>query len=76
MTHNYLSRPPPASVSWVGQVATAPGSPGSFCSTQQSLEFVETVALEGMGWVIQLAMRLELTFMVEVTSNDMSLLFE
>ena len=76
LTHNYLSQPPPASASLVGQAANAPGSPGSFWSTQQSLKFVGTVEFEGMGSIIQLAVRLGLTFMVQVTSSNMSLLFE
>lgn len=58
------------------QVASVLDNTGSFSSTQQSLEFVKTVAIEGIESIIQLAVRLELAFMVEVTSSDMHLLFE
>ena len=49
---------------------------GLFYSTQHSLEFAQAVALEGIESTIRLAQRLEFAFMVEVTSSDMSLLFE
>lgn len=49
---------------------------GSFSSTQQSLELVQIVALKGIETIIQLAQFLESAFMVDVTSSDMSLLFE
>ena len=58
------------------QVANVLGNTGSFSSTQQSLEFVQTVALEGIDSIIRLLQRLEFAFMVEVTSSDMVLLFE
>ena len=49
---------------------------GSFPSTQQSLGFVERVALEEIESIIQLSLRSELAFRVEVMSSDMTLLFE
>ena len=58
------------------QVANVLGNTGSFSSTQQSLEFVQAVALEGIDSIIRLLQRLEFAFMVKVTSNDMVLLFE
>jgi len=49
---------------------------GSFQSTQQSLEFVQAVALEGIESIVGHALRSELAFKVDVTSSDMTLLFE
>ena len=49
---------------------------GSFSSTQKSLEFVREVALERIEPMIRIAQRLEAAFMVDVTSSDMTLLFE
>ena len=49
---------------------------GSFSSTQQSIEFVKSVALEEIESIIQLCVRSELAFRVEVTSSDMYLLSE
>ena len=49
---------------------------GSFPSTQQSLEFVQAVALGGIESIIRHALRSESAFRVEVTSSDMALLFE
>ena len=45
-------------------------------SAQQSIELVQVVALQEIGEIIQLCLRLESAFMVEVTSSDLSLLFE
>lgn len=58
------------------QLAGVLDETGSFSSTQPSLEFVRNVGLKGIETIIQLAIRLEHAFMVEVTSSDMSLLFE
>ena len=49
---------------------------GSFLSTQKSLKFVREVALERIESMIRIARRLEASFMVDVTSRDMTLLFE
>ena len=49
---------------------------GSFPSPEKSLKFVKTVALEGIEAMIQTAQRLETAFMVDVTSSDMSLVYE
>ena len=49
---------------------------GSFSSTQKSLEFVQEVALKRIESMIRIAQRLEAAFMVDVTSSDMTLLFE
>jgi len=72
----YLSRPPPHPTPLVEALANALSETGSFFSPQRSLEFVQTMASEGIESVIQLALRLEHAFMVEVTSSDMSLLLE
>ena len=48
---------------------------GSFSSTQESLDFVRTRGLEAIKQIVRLSLRLELAFMVEVTSSDMALLF-
>jgi len=49
---------------------------GSFPSTQHSFEFVQAVALEGIESIVRHTLRSELAFRVEVTSSDMTLLFE
>lgn len=76
LTHSYHSRPPPPSAPVVEKLAGLLHETGSFSSTEKSLEFVQNVALEGIESMIRLAQRLELAFMVEVTSSDMSLLFK
>ena len=58
------------------ELANALNNTGSFSSTRQSLEFVRAVPLERIETIIQLSLRLEFAFMVEVISGDMSLLFE
>ena len=58
------------------QLAKALDDTGSFPSTRQSIELVQSVALEGIESIIQLSLRLELAFKVEVTSSDVTLLFE
>jgi len=58
------------------QLANVLDETGSFSSTQQSLEFIKAVALEGIESIIRLVQRLEFVFMVEVTSSDMALLSE
>ena len=40
------------------------------------MDFVNKVGLKGIETIDRLALRLEFAFMVEVTSSDMSLLFE
>jgi len=76
LTHSYLLQPPPHSASVVGQLANVLYETGSFSSTQQSFDFVQTVALKGIESIVRLSQSLESAFMVEVTSSDMSLLFE
>jgi len=76
LTHSYLPRSPPHSASLVEQLANVLNETGSFTSTQQSLELVKAVALEGIESIIRLTERLEFVFMVEVTSSDISLLSE
>jgi len=49
---------------------------GSFPSSEESLEFVQTVALGKIESTIRTTQRLESAFMVDVTSSDMSLLYE
>ena len=58
------------------QLARVLDETGSFPSTQKSLEFVREVALERIESMIRIAQRLEAAFMVDVTSSDMTLLFE
>jgi hypothetical protein len=60
----------------VEQLASTLYETGSFLSPQHSIKFVQAVALQGIQSMTRLAMRLEHTFMVEVVSSDMSLLFE
>ena len=76
LTHTHHSQPPPHSASLVEQLASVLYETGSFPSTEDSLEFVQIVALDGIESMIRHALRLERAFMVEVTSSDMSLLFE
>lgn len=76
LTHNYLALPPPDPAPLVEQLAGILDETGSFSSTQQSLELVKGVALEGIEAIIRLALRSELAFMVEVKSSDMTLLVE
>ena len=49
---------------------------GSFLSAQKSLDFVQEVAPKRIESMIQIAQRLKAAFMVDVTSGDMTLLFE
>ena len=49
---------------------------GSFSSTESSLGFVRTAALERIGLMIQISQRLEAAFMIDVMSSDVTLLFE
>jgi hypothetical protein len=60
----------------VERLAKVLNDTGSFSSIQQSLELVRAVALKGIETIIQLAQSLESAFMVDVTSSDISLLFE
>ena len=76
LTHTYLSLPPPHPAVFVETLANTLGETGSFSSKQQSLDFVKAVALEGIESIIRLALRLESVFLVDVSSSDMSLLFE
>ena len=76
MTHSYVSRPDPVPASLVEQLANILDLTGSFPSTQQSVEFIQGVALEEIESIIQLSRRSQLAFKVEVTSSDMYLLFE
>jgi len=76
LTHSYLSRPPLHSALLMEELASVLGNTGSFPSTQQSLGFVQAVALEGIESIVRLSLRSERAFKVEVTPSDMSLLFE
>ena len=76
MTRHYLSRPLPQPTWLAEQLADVLSETGSFSSVQQSLDFIQVVALEEIVSVIRLSLRLEFTFRVEVASSDMSLLFE
>ena len=72
LTHNHISRPPPYSALLVEQLAKVFNETGSFSSTQQSIEFVNGVALGEIESIIQLSLRSELAFRVEVMSSDMT----
>jgi len=76
LTRRYLPRPPPHSALLAERLADVLNETGSFSSAQQSLEFVQATALEGIGSIIRLSLRLEFIFKVEVASSDMSVLFE
>ena len=76
LTHSHLSRSPPHSALLVERLANVVGITGSFQSTQQSLELVQVATLKDIESIIQLSLRLELAFKVEVKSSDMTLLFE
>jgi len=76
LTHSHLSPPAPQSASMMEQLAGILEETGSFPSPQQSLEFVQTVGVERIESMIQTAQRLETAFMIDVTSSDMSLLYE
>ena len=76
MTHSHLSRPPLDSALLVEQLADVLDTTGSFLSTQQSLDLVRVVALKEIESIIELSLRLEFVFKVEVKSSDMTLLFE
>ena len=76
LTHSYLSQPTLHRAPLAERLANALDQTGSFSSTQHSLKFVETVSLEGIESAIRLALRLKSVFMSEVTSSDMTLLFE
>lgn len=76
LTHTHLSPPPPHSGPLMEHMAGLLSETGSFSSPQHSLDFVRTVALERIESMIRTTQRLEAAFMVDVTSSDMSLLFE
>ena len=76
LTHSYLPRLPPKSALLVERVAKVLCYTGSFSSFERSLEFVQAIALDAIEAIVRLSLRLESAFMVEVTSSDMSLLFE
>ena len=62
---------------WLGrELARALDDTGSFSTHEQSLTFVRFTVREGMESIIRLVMRLELAFMEEVRSSNMTLLFE
>ncbi|KAF9649038.1 hypothetical protein BDM02DRAFT_3268970 [Thelephora ganbajun] len=76
LTYRYLSWPPPHPASLMKQLAGVLDETGSFSSLEKSYEFVQAVALERIESMVQVIIRLKSTFMVEVTSSDMALLFE
>jgi len=76
LTHSYLLRPPPHTASLMEELANVLYETGSFSSTQKSLDFVQTVAFKGIESIARLSLSLESAFMIEVTSSDMSLMFE
>jgi len=76
LAHSHLSRLPPDPTLIIEELTSVLSHTGSFSSTQHSADFVRAVALEGIEKIIRHAIRLESAFKVEVTSSDMSLLFE
>jgi len=76
LAHSHLSLPPPDPTLLIEELTSVLGHTRSFSSTQHSADFVRAVALEGIEQIIRHAIRLESAFKVEVTSSDMSLLFE
>ena len=76
MAHSHLLQPPPHPALLMEELAHVLDHTGSFPSTQQSLDFVRAVALEGIETIIRHAMRSESAFKVDVTSSDMFLIFE
>jgi len=76
LTHTHLPQPLPHPTPIAQRVAEVLCITGSFSSPQHSSDFVKTVAFIGLETIDRLAMRLELAFLVEVASSDMSLLFE
>ena len=76
LTRRCLSRPLPSPTLLAEQLANVLDGTGSFLSTQQSVELVEEAVLEEIELIIRLSLLLEFTFKVEITSSNMSLLFE
>ena len=76
LAHKHLLQPPPHSRSLVKRLASVLEETGSFSSAERPRELVQSVALQGIETIIKLSVRLESAFMVEVTSSDLSLLFE
>jgi len=76
LTHGHLSQPPPRPTLIAQHIADILYITGTFSSPQRPSDFVKAVALNGIETIDRLAMRLELAFMVEVASSDMSLIFE
>ena len=76
MTHTYLFRRPPIPEFFAEELAKELHGTKSFKSPRHSVEFVQNVALDGIKSIIQLALRLDSVFKMDITSSDMSLLFE
>ena len=76
LTYINLSRPPPPPL-WLGRhLASVLDDAGSLLTPEQSLDFVRFAAREGIESIIRLALRLELAFMQDIRSSNMTLLFE
>jgi len=76
LAHSHLPQPPPDPMLLVGELAKILDLTESFSSTQPSFNFIRAVALEGIEKIIRNATCLESAFKVEITSSDMSLLFD
>lgn len=76
MAHSYLSPPPPDAEWLADQLAKVLNETKSFESSEQLIKFVRSAALERIQEMIRTAQRLEKVFMVDITSSDMSLMFE
>jgi len=75
LTHSHLPKPPLHSTTIVRYVGDVLWITGLFSSCQRSRDFVKEVALKGIETIDRLVLRLEVAFMEEVASSDMSLLF-
>ena len=76
LAHSHFSRPPPDPTLLVEELARVLDHTGSFSPARRSLDFVRAVALKGIETIIGHALRLESAFKVEITSSDVSLLFD
>ena len=79
LTHKHLANPSQtydSSTTIVQHVAKVLWITGSFQSIRHSFDFVKALASDGIEIIYRLARRLETAFIVDITSSDMSLLFE
>ena len=75
LTYSHLPAASPDTKWLVDQLANVFNETGSFQSSEQLTKFVQSAALERIEEMVRTAQRLEKVFMVDVTSCDMSLIF-